>query len=67
MYPKLKILEDEAGTTEFQTSFRKYVQNNRPQMNLLNESALNYVDSKNELLVQLADMIGGSIGHSLNG
>ena len=25
VYPKLKIIEDEIGTTEFQTSFRKYV------------------------------------------
>ncbi|HIX05731.1 MAG TPA: DUF3800 domain-containing protein [Candidatus Fournierella pullicola] len=66
VYPKLKIIEDEIGTTEFQASFREYVQNNRPQMNLLNEYDFDYVDSKDELLVQLADMIGGSIGHSLN-
>ena len=65
VYPKLKIIEDEIGTTEFQASFRKYVQNNRPQMNLLNEYDFDYVDSKDELLVQLADMVGGSIGHSL--
>ena len=65
VYPKLKIVEDEIGTTEFQASFRKYVQNNRPQMNLLNEYDFDYVDSKDELLVQLADMVGGSIGHSL--
>lgn len=64
-YPKLKIIEDEIGTGEFQASFREYVQNNRPQLNLLNEYDFDYVDSKEELLVQLADMIGGSIGHSL--
>ena len=27
VYPKLKIIEDEIGTTEFQASFREYVQN----------------------------------------
>ena len=65
VYPKLKIIEDSIGSNEFQASFRKYVQNNRPQLNLLNEYDFDYVDSKNEFLVQLADIIGGSIGHSL--
>ena len=45
VYPKLKIIEDEIGTTEFQASFRKYVQNNRPQMNLLNEYDFDYQSS----------------------
>ena len=26
VYPKLSIIEDEVGTTEFQSSFKKYVQ-----------------------------------------
>lgn len=65
-YPKLKIIEDEIGTQEFQKSFRQYVQSNRPQMNLLNEYDFDYVDSKDELLVQLADIVGGSIGHQLS-
>lgn len=65
VYPKLKIIEDEIGTSEFQESFRQYVRNNRPQYNLLNEYDFDYVDSRDELLVQLADMVGGSIGHTL--
>ena len=65
VYPKLKIIEDKTGTNEFQASFKNYVRNNRPQMNLLNDYDFDFVDSKDELLVQLADMIGGSIGHSL--
>ena len=65
VYPKLKIIEDEIGTSEFQESFRRYVRNNRPQYNLLNEYDFDYVDSRDELLVQLADMVGGSIGHTL--
>ena len=66
VYPKLKIIEDEIGTSEFQKSFRQYVSNNRPQYNLLNDYDFDYVDSKDELLVQLADIVGGSIGHSLS-
>ena len=65
VYPKLKIIEDETGSTEFQESFKKYVANRRPQYNILNEYDFDYCNSKDELLVQLADLIGGSISHSL--
>lgn len=63
--PKLKIIEDETGTTEFQESFKKYVEERRPQYSLLNDYDFDYCDSKNEALVQLADMIGGSITYYL--
>lgn len=59
-YPKLKIIEDKTGTTEFQASFKQYVREHRPQ-NLLNEYDFDYTDSKDEMFVQLADIIGGMI------
>ncbi len=65
VYPKLKIIEDETGTTEFQESFRKYIAERRPQYNLLNEYDFDYCDSKDELLVQLADLIAGSVNRFL--
>ena len=65
VYPKLKIIEDETGTTEFQESFKKYVSERRPQFNLLNEYDFDYCDSKDEILVQLADLIGGSVNRFL--
>lgn len=61
VYPKLQIIEDEQGTTEFQRSFRSYVEDHRPQPNFLNEYSFDYSDSKDELLVQLADVVGGTI------
>ena len=64
-YPKLKIIEDEFGSSEFQDSFRKYVAANRPKPNLLNEYDFDYCNSKDELLVQLADIVGGSINKKL--
>jgi hypothetical protein len=64
-YPKLKIIEDETGTTEFQQSFRRYVEERRPQYNLLNDYDFDYCDSKDEALVQLADLVGGSITRHL--
>ena len=63
-YPKLKIIEDQIGSSAFQESFKSYVRANRPQ-NLFNEYDFDYVDSKDELLVQLADIIGGSISKAI--
>ena len=65
VYPKLKIVEDETGTTEFQSSFKKYVIERRPEFNLFNDYDFDYCDSKNEILVQLADIVGGSINKYL--
>lgn len=59
-YPKLKIVEDKIGTSEFQDSFKKYVREHRPA-NLFNEYDFDYTDSKDSLLVQLADIVGGTI------
>lgn len=59
-YPKLKIVEDQIGTSEFQQSFKRYVHEHSPR-NLLNEYEFEYTDSKDSLLVQLADIIGGTI------
>ncbi len=61
VYPKLKIVEDQTGTSEFQNGFREYVKNNRPQFDFLGDYDFDYVDSKNSVLVQLADMVGGTI------
>lgn len=66
VYPKLQLVADEQGTSEFQTSFRKYVVKNRPLPNLLNEYSFGFCDSKDELLIQLADIIAGTIGRTFN-
>lgn len=61
VYPKLKIIEDEVGDSEFQSSFKKYIEEQRPQYSLLDNYDFDYCNSKDELLVQLADIIGGTI------
>jgi len=66
-YPKLSIIEDETGSSEFQTSFKKYVESQRPEFNLFNEYDFSYTDSRDEILVQLADLVGGSINKYLTG
>lgn len=60
-YPKLKIVEDEYGLSEFQSGYREYVCAHRPQLNLLNEYDFDYVNSKYSPIVQIADIIAGSV------
>lgn len=60
-YPKLKIVEDEFGSSEFQQGYRKYVCVHRPVENLFNEYDFDYIDSKQGNLVQIADIIAGSV------
>lgn len=64
-YPKLKIIEDEYGSSEFQSSYREYIHAHRPELNLFNEYDFDYVNSKHSPLVQIADIIAGSITRHL--
>jgi hypothetical protein len=64
-YPKLKILQDETGYPEFQESFKKYVAEHRTSYNVFDEYDFDFVNSKDEVLVQLADFLSGSIMKSL--
>lgn len=66
VYPKLKIYADKLGDDEFRNGFKKYVENNRPKYNLLNDYDFNFVDSKDSNVVQLSDIIVGSIARHLN-
>jgi len=59
-YPKLKIVEDEYGLSEFQSGYREYVCARRLQLNLLNEYDFDYVNSKHSPIVQISDIIVGS-------
>lgn len=60
-YPKLKIVEDEYGTSEFQKGYKQYIRKKRPTLNLFDDYDFDYVDSKNSNIVQIADIIAGSI------
>lgn len=61
VYPVLKIVEDATGTSEFQAGFKKYVEDHRPEISFFNDYDFTYTDSRNSVLIQLADMIGGTI------
>lgn len=64
-FPKLNIIEDEHGTSEFQTGYKKYVQNHRHVYNLLDDYNFDFVNSKNSNIVQIADILAGSALHRL--
>ncbi len=65
-YPKLSIIQDQTGYPEFQTAFKNYVVSHRPDWNLFDQYEFDFVDSKDEILVQLADFVGGSIYKSFS-
>lgn len=60
-FPKLSIVEDEYGTDEFQQQYRKYIESHRPANNFFNDYSFDYTDSRNSSIVQIADIIAGSV------
>jgi hypothetical protein len=59
---KITFIADQIGTTEYQKSFQKYIENKVTQYDLFNETKLfEFSDSKENNLVQLSDFIVGSL------
>lgn len=65
VYPKLRIIEDAFGTSEFQRGYKEYIRKNRPEPNLFNDYSFDYADSKQSNIVQIADIIAGSISRHI--
>lgn len=61
-FPQLDLKVDEHGGNDFMRSFKKYVQKNHIR-NLFSGSDFNIEKSHNELGVQLADFIAGTLGY----
>jgi hypothetical protein len=61
-YPQLELKVDEHGGNDFMKSFKKYVEKNHIR-NLFTGSDFNILKSHNELGVQLADFIAGTLGY----
>lgn len=64
-YPRLKIAFDKMGYTEFQDGFRTYVKKHRPTFNLFDEYDFDFFDSKDVGLIQVADIIAGTLNRLL--
>ena len=61
-FSQLELKVDEHGTNDFMRSFKKYVETNYVRT-LFSDSDFNIKKSQNELGIQLADIIAGTLGY----
>ena len=59
----LTIVADRIGSSDYMVSFSRYVEKQQDIPNLFGEAEFFFENSKNEVLVQLADLISGTLGH----
>lgn len=60
-FPRLVICADEIGGNEYMDSFIKYVKAHEEMPNLFNERDFYFENSKDSVLLQLADFISGTL------
>ena len=61
-FPQLELIVDEHGSNDFMNSFKKYVEKNHIRT-LFSGSDFNVQKSHNDLGVQLADFMAGTLGY----
>jgi len=61
-YPKLCMISDQLGSREFMDSFRKYVIENSNPI-LFDYYDFGFNDSKNSVIIQLADFVSGCLSY----
>lgn len=60
-FPILTIVADTIGGSEYMKSFAKYVEERQDIPNLLGEAAFFFARSNDDVLIQLADIISGTV------
>ena len=65
-FKTLTICADEIGGSEYMQSFSQYVKNKSDIPNLFGEAEFYFANSHNDILIQLADLICGSIARKYN-
>lgn len=60
-FPVLTIVADEIGGSEYMRSFSKYVEERQDIPSLLGEANFFFENSQNDILIQLADIVCGTI------
>ena len=61
-YPRLELHVDEMGANDYMREFKKYVNKHHPPT-LFYRSEFSISDSKNDIYIQLADFIVGTLGY----
>lgn len=59
-YPYIEVFSDNHGSDTYMLEFQNYV-NSQEKYNLLDEFSFQFVDSKSESLIQVADIIAGTL------
>ena len=65
LFPGIQVTADEHGGSEFMTGFLKYV-DALHQPDLFNRSGFEFANSKNSVLIQLADFIAGTVARGFD-
>lgn len=65
--PDLVVVTDEHGSHEFMEGFRRYVRTRHVPDLFTPEADIRFENSNSQPLVQLADIIAGSLGHAMQG
>lgn len=60
-FSKITICADQLGGNKYMVSFSKYVKSNEEVSNLFGEREFYFQDSKNSVMIQLADFISGTL------
>ncbi|MCL1821076.1 MAG: DUF3800 domain-containing protein [Oscillospiraceae bacterium] len=62
-YKQLTIVADQSGTDTYMESFARYVAGCQDVRDLFGEADFLFEDSKSDIIIQLADLISGTLGH----
>ncbi len=60
-FEKLTVVADEIGTSDYMKSFIKYIKTKEDVPNLFGEADFLFQNSKNDVLIQLADFMAGTL------
>ena len=62
-FQRVIVVADEMGSNEYMQSFCKYVQSNQDMPNFLDGLSFGFQDSKNDVRIQIADFISGTLAY----
>ena len=63
-YSNLTITADEIGGNDYLISFANYVRSKEIPLDLFDESSFRFEDSKNSAIIQVADIVSGSLAYN---
>ena len=62
-FEKITVVADEIGSNEYMQSFCKYVSDRQDMANLFGDAKFSFENSKNDVRIQIADLISGTLAY----